>query len=205
MLKILNDFELNFIEFLNKKHFTEEVVKLSILHNYESVGGDDENGFAVYIPELKTIMLPTETPDELSDMKEFVIHNLAHEYKHFLQDVNGEEFNEEEADQFADEIVNEYLNEVNLKGENKMNKIEMNKIKESDIPNEGYIPNGKKILGEEVFNKLCEKINELDKETLKKSIELIDSLTSYISSNNHVFLEKAYLDARDIILNELAD
>ena len=109
MIRILNDFELSFIEFLNKKHFTDEEVKLSILHNYDCVDGGDETGFAVYVPELKTIMLPTETPEECADMKEFIIHNLAHEYKHFLQDVNGEEFNEDEADKFADEVVSEYM------------------------------------------------------------------------------------------------
>lgn len=110
MIKILNDFELNFVDFLNKKHFTDEVVRLSILHNYESVGKKDgESGFAVYMPELKTIILPTKTPDEVADYEEFVIHNLAHEYKHFLQDVNGAEFDEEEADQFADDVVKEYM------------------------------------------------------------------------------------------------
>lgn len=110
MIKILNDFELNFVNFLNKKHFTDAVVRLSILHNYESVGNKDgESGFAVYMPELKTIILPTKTPDEVGDYKEFVIHNLAHEYKHFLQDVNGAEFDEEEADQFADDVVKEYM------------------------------------------------------------------------------------------------
>ena len=111
MIKILNDFESNFINFLNKKHFTNEVVKLSILHNYETVG-DEDMGFAVYIPSQNTIMLPTQVPEELSDMKDFIIHNLAHEYKHFLQDINNQEFNEEEADQFADDMVKEYLLEV---------------------------------------------------------------------------------------------
>lgn len=109
MIKILNKFELDFIKFLNNKHFTEQEVKLSILHNYDCVDSEDGSGFAVYIPELKTIMLPTETPKEVADYKEFVIHNLAHEYKHFLQDVNGEEFSEQEADKFADEIVSEYM------------------------------------------------------------------------------------------------
>lgn len=112
MFRILNDFEYNFVKFVNEKHFTKQEVKLSILHNYESVAGETGNGFAVYLPELKTIMLPTEVPEEVKDMKEFVIHNLAHEYKHFLQDVNGEEFNEDEADKFADEIVSEYMNTI---------------------------------------------------------------------------------------------
>lgn len=111
MIKILDEFERGFVEFLNNKNLTDKVVKLSILHNYETVG-DGEFGFAVYIPESKTIMLPTERPKELADYKEFIIHNLAHEYKHFLQDMNGQDFNEDEADQFADMIVEEYLKEV---------------------------------------------------------------------------------------------
>lgn len=112
MIRILNDFELNFIKFLNDKHFTDQEVKLSILHNYDCVDSEDGSGFAVYIPELKTIMLPTEIPDEVDDFTDFIIHNLAHEYKHFLQDVNGEEFDEDAADKFADEIVSEYMHIV---------------------------------------------------------------------------------------------
>lgn len=112
MIRILNDFEYNFIKFLNDKNFIDQEVKLSILHNYDCVDSDNGSGFAVYIPGLKTIMLPTEVPEEVKDMKEFVIHNLAHEYKHFLQDVNGEEFDEDEADKFADEIVSEYMNMI---------------------------------------------------------------------------------------------
>lgn len=116
MIKILDDFELNFIRFLNSKNYTKEEVKLSILHNYESVSADDD-GFAVYIPETRTIMLPTKVPDEIKDMKEFVISNLAHEYCHFIQDVTGREFDEEEADWFAEVEVNEYLS----KGGNQTN------------------------------------------------------------------------------------
>ena len=118
MITILNEFELNFIKFLNEKHFTDKIVKLSILHNYETVGGEPEEeqdgetmGFACYMPELRTIMLPTKIPDEVLDLdyKEFIIHNLAHEYKHFLQDINNQKFDEDEADKFADEIVSEYI------------------------------------------------------------------------------------------------
>jgi hypothetical protein len=111
MIEILSEFESNFIKFLNEKHFTDKVVKLSILHNYETVGVDGI-GFAVYLPDLKTIMLPTERPEELADYKEFIIHNLAHEYKHFLQDISNSEFNEKEADQFADDMVKEYTRQV---------------------------------------------------------------------------------------------
>ena len=113
MIEILNEYDLKFISYINKLKLTDKKVKLSILHNYQSVGsGDDNVGFAVYLPELNTIMLPTEKPEELEDDEDFVIHNLAHEYKHFLQDCNGEEFNEDEADKFADDTVGEEVAET---------------------------------------------------------------------------------------------
>lgn len=114
MIEILDEYELNFIDYINKLKLTNKKVKLSILHNYQSVGSDDDNvGFAVYLPELNTIMLPTEKPEELEDDKDFIIHNLAHEYKHFLQDCNGEEFDEAKADKFADDIVEKFKKEEN--------------------------------------------------------------------------------------------
>lgn len=117
MIEILNEYDLKFISYINKLKLTDKKVKLSILHNYQSVGsGEDNVGFAVYLPELNTIMLLTERPKELEDDEDFVIHNLAHEYKHFLQDCNGEEFNEDEADKFADDIVEKFKKEGIVNG-----------------------------------------------------------------------------------------
>ena len=117
MIEILNEYDLKFISYINKLKLTDKKVKLSILHNYQSVGSSDDNiGFAVYLPEINTIMLPTERPEELADAKDFIIHNLAHEYKHFLQDCNGEEFNEDEADKFADDIVERFKKEGIING-----------------------------------------------------------------------------------------
>jgi len=38
-----------------------------------------------------------------------MLQNIAHEYKHHLQNVNDEEFNEEEAEEFGHKIVNKFL------------------------------------------------------------------------------------------------
>lgn len=40
--------------------------------------------------------------------RDFVIHNFAHEYRHFLQDINGEEFDEQVSDDFADKVVKDF-------------------------------------------------------------------------------------------------
>lgn len=75
-------------------------------------------GFAVFLPQENIIMLPTDVPDEVKAMndeeltRDFVIHNLAHEYAHALQ-FNGlreceESKIEEDADAFADEAVKKF-------------------------------------------------------------------------------------------------
>lgn len=64
------------------------------------------------------IMLPTDVPDKVKAMndkeltRDFVIHNLAHEYAHALQ-FNGlreceKSKIEEDADAFADEAVKKF-------------------------------------------------------------------------------------------------
>ena len=112
MIKILDDYVLNFIEFLNNKHFTDKEAKLSIVHDY--VGFKTQNGekcYAMYIKEKHMIFVATKAPEHLKDFKDFIIFNLAHEYKHFLQEVNNEKVigdKEEDANEFAKKICHEY-------------------------------------------------------------------------------------------------
>ena len=113
MIKILDDYTLGFIEFLNNKHFTDKEVKLNIMHDY--LGYKTKNGkcYAMYVVERKTIYLATKVPEHLKDFKDYIIFNLAHEYKHFLQDVNNENVNnvekaEEDANEFAKKVCYEY-------------------------------------------------------------------------------------------------
>ena len=122
MIQILDKRTLRFIEFLNTKYPTSETVKLSVLNGYDALtsGETEDSGFAVYIPPMRTIMLPTEVPENVVALgdealtRNFVIHNLAHEYAHFLQDIgllegfNDETIIEKVADDFADKAVAEF-------------------------------------------------------------------------------------------------
>jgi len=115
MIKILNKYELEFIEFLNNKNFTDKECRLTILQGYDCIAtSNDEVGFAVYKVGYKIIMLPTEVINingsTEDDIKNMLIESLAHEYKHFLQDINNQDFDEAEAEQFATNMVNEYKN-----------------------------------------------------------------------------------------------
>ena len=120
MLTILPKRELKFIDFLNKNYPCNADIRLSVLQGYDAVQSDESGscGFAVILPQENIIMLPTDVPDEVKAMndeeltRDFVIHNLAHEYAHALQ-FNGlseceESRIEEDADAFADEAVKKF-------------------------------------------------------------------------------------------------
>ena len=127
-IQILDERTLRFIEFLNTKYPATENVKLSVLNGYDSLTSNetDGSGFAVYIPLTKIIMLPTEIPKSIMALddevltRNFIIHNLAHEYGHFLQDIgvlegfNDEAIIEKVADEFADKAVAEFEAEENI-------------------------------------------------------------------------------------------
>lgn len=124
MLTIANKRLLAFIDFLNKEYPLKEEVKLTCLHGYDAVTDDETSGqgFAVYLPEQKYILLPMEIPENVKELKDkelerdFVIHNLAHEYSHAIQDEQGDlvsgkyelDFLDREADEFADNAVLEF-------------------------------------------------------------------------------------------------
>ena len=120
MLTILPERELNFIDFLNKNYPLHSDIRLSVLQGYDAVQSDKSGncGFAVFLPQENIIMLPTDVPDEVKAMndeeftRDFVIHNLAHEYAHALQFNGVREFEEsrmeEDADAFADKAVEEF-------------------------------------------------------------------------------------------------
>ena len=122
MIRLLDERTKRFVDFLNTNHGTKEEVSLSILHGYDAVASDETGGkgFAVYLPPLKVILLPSDVPQEVLDAgdeelsRNFVIHNLAHEYAHFLQDVGvldgfeDEDAIEDIAEDFADKAVAEF-------------------------------------------------------------------------------------------------
>lgn len=127
MIRILDDRTQKFVDFLNTNYGANEVVRLSVLNGYDSVSSDESgtNGFAVYIPPMRTILIPTEIPKNIKEtedeelIKNFIIHNLAHEYAHFLQDIgklegfDNEKIIEKVADEFAEKVVAEFIKEEN--------------------------------------------------------------------------------------------
>ena len=126
MLTIANKRVLAFIDFLNKEYPIKEEVKITCLHGYDAVRDDETEGqgFAVYLPEQKYILLPMEIPENVQEEalkdpeleRDFVIHNLAHEYAHAIQDEQGDlvsgkyelDFLDRDADEFADSAVAEF-------------------------------------------------------------------------------------------------
>lgn len=126
MLTIANKRVIAFIDFLNKNYPIKEEVKLTCLHGYDAVRDDETEGqgFAVYLPEQKYILLPMEIPENVQEEslkdpeleRDFVIHNLAHEYAHAIQDEQGDlvsgkyelDFLDRDADEFADNAVAEF-------------------------------------------------------------------------------------------------
>lgn len=122
MLTIANKRLLAFIDFLNKEYPIKEEIKITCLHGYDAVRDDETEGqgFAVYLPAQKYILLPMEIPESLQEEslkdpefgRDFVIHNLAHEYEHARQDEKGVlysnielSFLDKKADEFADNAV----------------------------------------------------------------------------------------------------
>lgn len=125
MIQILDKRTQRFVEFLDRIFPAEVTVKLSILNGYDALSSDETKdcGFAVYIPSMKNIMLPMEVPESIIELGDkelipnFVIHNLAHEYAHFLQHVgllegyNDDTAIEKVANCFADEAVKKFKEE----------------------------------------------------------------------------------------------
>lgn len=70
--------------------------KIDVAKGFDSV--EDEfgtKGFGVYVPDEKQIYVAGEVPHEV------LVKALFHELMHWIQDVSGRGFDEDEADQFA--------------------------------------------------------------------------------------------------------
>lgn len=120
MIRVLSEQLKDFIEYLDNNYPLKGEVKLIPLWGWDAVQSDESGdmGFAVYIPPQKTIMCPMEVPENVlkTNDKElidtFVIHNLAHEYKHALQFEESDEYCEQwevEADEFADKVIEYFM------------------------------------------------------------------------------------------------
>lgn len=127
MIKLATEKYQSFIDYLNKLHYTNEPCQIVVLPLHSTIGDlindeEDNIGFACYGPNNKLIYVAGNM-DEMAriikleigieptneDLHKYMLQNIAHEYKHHLQNVNGEEFNEEEAEEFGHKIVNKFL------------------------------------------------------------------------------------------------
>lgn len=113
MIKLEQELQ-SYIDFINEYYPSDEVVEIKPLYGYTTVTCNDDTvmGFAVYLPESRTIGLPMDVPkDLLQDNPYTLLRNLAHEYKHFLDDVAGKKYTKKreiEADKFAENVVENY-------------------------------------------------------------------------------------------------
>ncbi len=95
----------NFIEWLKGAYSHKGDCEIMVLYEYDSIEAPDGRmGFGVYVPEEKMIYVAGDIPDA----EHTVPQTIAHEYAHFLQDMNGKPYDEEAADLFADDVLELY-------------------------------------------------------------------------------------------------
>ena len=80
---------------MGRKHNKEELI-IHIMHGYDSLKAPNgEDCFGCYINRQYEIYVADNIPTDQ------LFHTIAHEYMHYLQDIEGKEFDEKEADEFA--------------------------------------------------------------------------------------------------------
>lgn len=100
-LKILPEY-FNEVQSHNKQfEQRKDELIIHIMHGYDTIQAPNGDVcFGCYDPKTKEIYVADDIP------KEALFHTIAHEYKHYLQDIEGKEFSEEEAEEYADSIFN---------------------------------------------------------------------------------------------------
>ena len=80
---------------MSRKHDKEELI-IHVMHGYDSLKAPNgEDCFGCYINRQYEIYVADNIPTDQ------LFHTIAHEYMHYLQDIEGKEFDEKEADEFA--------------------------------------------------------------------------------------------------------
>lgn len=100
MIEIVSSTVNKAIHYLSDKYPRNPPVLVHIIEDCDTIQTPTGIGFGVYMPESREIYLAGDIPDR----DENLVHNLAHEYKHFLQHCDGKPFDEEEAERFAEEV-----------------------------------------------------------------------------------------------------
>jgi hypothetical protein len=112
VVKLCSDQVADFLKYINDLQMTNEPCKVVLLPGYQALEGDDDCGFGAYNPEQKTMWVVGDPAGEdiPADEKEDVIcETIAHEYIHHIQNIEGREFSEQEAERQAEDILARWL------------------------------------------------------------------------------------------------
>lgn len=106
MIKFVNEEISKTVSFLNSEYPTQKDVFIHVCEGYDTIETPDGVGFGVFVKpenetEIPTIYIAGEMPND--DFQ--IIETIAHEYRHFIQWFNNEEFSEEQSEDFAKEVV----------------------------------------------------------------------------------------------------
>lgn len=106
MIKFVNEEINKTVAFLNSEYPTQKDVFIHVCEGYDTIETPDGVGFGVFVkPESKnetpTIYIAGDMPN--NDFQ--IVETIAHEYRHFMEWCNNEEFSEEQAEDFAKEVV----------------------------------------------------------------------------------------------------
>lgn len=105
MIEIVSSYVNDAINYLNENYPRKPRVLVHIIEDCDTVQTKTGIGFGVYVPESREIYLAGDIPDR----DENLVHNLSHEYMHFLQHCDGKPFDEEEAERFAEEVTQKIM------------------------------------------------------------------------------------------------
>lgn len=96
----------NVIAYLNDIYPIDKEVYIHICEGYDTIEVNGQVGFGVSrIPENANENFEIWVAGDMDS--EMLITTIAHEFKHFLQYCNGQEFNEDDAENFANKISQE--------------------------------------------------------------------------------------------------
>lgn len=101
-------------EWLNERYPHKERVGLIYLHGYDYIESQEGEGPAAYNPETKAICMAdiSEIAESCGlsedEARQTALENLFHEFAHFIQDIEGKPFDEDEAEEFASNAYKEY-------------------------------------------------------------------------------------------------
>lgn len=106
MIKIVNQDIDKAIQYLNENYHMDKEVFLHICEGYYTIETPIGMGFGLFVApksedEIPVIYIAGDMPND--DFQ--IVETLAHEYRHFMQWCNREEFSEEQAEEFGRKVV----------------------------------------------------------------------------------------------------